>query len=102
VLPRPRVALRIRRRVSLQSAARCKDYVSKYITKDLRNGISRITDGSAKPHGHKGTEFIQNRKGKLDMKPSRKRLLTVQDAATFLAVSTSTLYGWVYREGFRL
>lgn len=23
-------------------------------------------------------------------------LLTVQDAATFLAVSTSTLYGWVY------
>jgi excisionase family DNA binding protein len=24
-------------------------------------------------------------------------LITVQDAATFLAVSTSTLYGWVYQ-----
>ena len=25
------------------------------------------------------------------------RLMTVQDAAKFLAVSTSTLYGWVYQ-----
>ena len=25
------------------------------------------------------------------------RLVTVQDAAKFLAVSTSTLYGWVYQ-----
>jgi len=28
---------------------------------------------------------------------SESRLITVQDAAKFLAVSTSTLYGWVYQ-----
>jgi excisionase family DNA binding protein len=28
---------------------------------------------------------------------SENRLLTVQDAAKFLAVSTSTLYGWVWQ-----
>jgi excisionase family DNA binding protein len=26
-------------------------------------------------------------------------LITVQDAAKFLAVSTTTLYGWVYQRG---
>jgi len=28
---------------------------------------------------------------------TESRLMTVQDAAKFLAVSTSTLYGWVYQ-----
>jgi len=69
VLPRPRVALRIRARVSLQSAARCKALRFEVHHKRFGGmGFSRITDGSANRIWSQGYRIHTNRKGKLDMK----------------------------------